>query len=64
MVGVNRWGDIGNEIYLGKSLVISPSGVEIDLDEISLERGKEPTFSEFEIGVYDKSMCYFKGVLE
>jgi predicted amidohydrolase len=24
MVGVNRWGDIGNEIYLGKSLVISP----------------------------------------
>ncbi|RZN73739.1 MAG: carbon-nitrogen hydrolase family protein [Candidatus Methanolliviera hydrocarbonicum] len=78
MVGVNRWGDIGNEIYLGKSLVISPSGrivhesedkeeissVEIDLDEISLERGKEPTFSEFEIGVYDKSMGYFKGVLE
>jgi predicted amidohydrolase len=70
VVGVNRYGEIGNEKYLGRSVVVSPSGkiiyecqnkeeivpVEIDLDEIIAERGKEPTFSEFEIEVYDRFM--------
>ncbi|MDY6966255.1 MAG: carbon-nitrogen hydrolase family protein [Halobacteriota archaeon] len=74
VVGVNRCGQIGNEKYLGRSIVISPSGeithecgneeeivsIEIHLDEINVERSKEPTFSEFEIEVYDKSMKYFK----
>ena len=34
--------------------------VELDLDEITTERGSEPTFSEFEIVVYDKFMERFK----
>jgi predicted amidohydrolase len=74
VVGVNRYGEIGNEKYLGRSVVLSPSGkiiyecenkeeivpVEIDLDEIIAERGKEPTFSEFEIEVYDRFMEHFQ----
>jgi len=74
VVGVNRCGEIGNEQYLGKSMVVSPRGeviyackneeeiasVELDLDEIIKERGSEPTFSEFEIVVYDKFMEHFK----
>lgn len=74
MVGVNRCGEIGNERYLGKSMVVSPRGeiiyackngeeiapIEFDLDEIIKERGSEPTFSEFEIVVYDKFMERFK----
>ena len=74
VVGVNRCGKIGNEQYLGRSMVVSPRGeviyackneeeiasVELDLDEIIKERGSEPTFSEFEIVVYDKFMEHFK----
>ena len=74
VVGVNRCGDIGNERYIGKSMVVSPRGeiihackngeeiasVELDLDEIIKERGSEPTFSEFEIVVYDKFLERFK----
>jgi omega-amidase len=74
VVGVNRCGKIGNEQYLGKSMVVSPRGevmyackneeeiasIELDLDEIIKERGSEPTFSEFEIVVYDKFMEHFK----
>ncbi len=74
IVGVNRWGVIGNERYLGRSMIISPRGeliyackneeeiasVELDLEEITKERGSEPTFSEFEIVVYDKFMERFK----
>lgn len=68
VVGVNRCGEIENEKYIGKSMVVSPCGkilhqcggseevvsLDIDLDDIVAERGKEPTFSEFEIEVYDK----------
>lgn len=75
IVGVNRCGEIGNEQYLGRSMVVSPRGeviyackneeeiasVELDLDEIIKERGSEPTFSEFGIVVYDKFMEHFKG---
>ncbi|MEA1998056.1 MAG: nitrilase-related carbon-nitrogen hydrolase, partial [Euryarchaeota archaeon] len=74
VVGVNRCGEIGNERYIGRSMVVSPRGeiiyackneeeiaqVELDLDEIITERGSEPTFSEFEIVVYDKFMEHFK----
>lgn len=75
IVGVNRCGKIGNEKYIGKSMVVSPHGeilhkcanseeiatVEIDLDNIANERGREPTFSEFEINIYDSLfMEYFK----
>jgi len=74
VVGVNRCGDIGNERYIGKSMVVSPRGeiihackneeeiasVELDLGEIIKERGSEPTFSEFEIVVYDKFLERFK----
>jgi len=74
VVGVNRCGEIGNERYIGRSMVVSPRGeiiyackneeeiasVELDLDEITTERGSEPTFSEFEIVVYDKFMENFK----
>jgi predicted amidohydrolase len=35
--------------------------IELDLEEIIKERGSEPTFSEFEIVVYDKFMERFKG---
>lgn len=73
VVGVNRCGEIGNERYIGRSMVVSPRGeiiyackneeeiapVELDLDEITTERGSEPTFSEFEIVVYDKFMERF-----
>ena len=34
--------------------------VELDLEEIAKERGSEPTFSEFEIVVYDKFLEHFK----
>jgi predicted amidohydrolase len=74
VVGVNRCGEIGNEQYPGRSMVVSPRGeviyackneeeiasIELDLDEIIKERGSEPTFSEFEIVVYDKFMEHFK----
>ncbi|MEA2076243.1 MAG: carbon-nitrogen hydrolase family protein [Euryarchaeota archaeon] len=72
VVGVNRCGEIGNEQYLGRSMVVSPQGeivyeckngeepVELDLEEIVKERGSEPTFSEFEIVVYDKFLECFK----
>jgi hypothetical protein len=74
VVGVNRYGEIGNERYLGKSMVVSPRGeilyackkgeeiasIELDLDGIIKERGSEPTFSEFEIVIYDKFMEHFK----
>ncbi len=73
VVGVNSCGEIGNERYIGRSMVVSPRGeiiyackneeeiapVELDLDEITTERGSEPTFSEFEIVVYDKFMERF-----
>ena len=73
VVGVNRCGKIENERYTGRSMVISPSGeiihecgdgeeirtVEIDLNEIVNERSREPTFSEFEIEVYDKFLERF-----
>lgn len=75
VVGVNRCGVIGNERYSGGSMVVSPRGeiiyacktgeeiapIELDLEEIIKERGSEPTFSEFEIVVYDKFMERFKG---
>lgn len=75
VVGVNRCGEIGNERYSGGSMVVSPRGeiiyacktgeeiapIELDLGEIIKERGSEPTFSEFEIVVYDKFMERFKG---
>ena len=78
VVGVNRCGKIGNEQYLGKSMVVSPRGeviyackneeeiaaIEFDLDEIIKERESEPTFSEFEIVVYDKFMEHFREVRE
>lgn len=73
VVGVNRCGAVGNEHYIGKSMVVSPRGeityackdeeeiasVELDLDVITNERGSEPTFSEFEIVVYDKFLERF-----
>lgn len=74
VVGVNRCGEIGNERYIGRSMVVSPRGdvlhecgideeiasVELDLGEIAKERGSEPTFSEFEIAVYDQFLEHFK----
>ena len=36
------------------------ASVELDLEDIAKERGSEPTFSEFEIVVYDKSLEHFK----
>ena len=65
---------IYNKKYLWKSIVVSPYGeilhqcgtseeiasLDIDLDEIIKERDKEPTFSEFEIEVYDKFVEHFK----
>lgn len=74
VIGVNRCGVIGNEQYNGGSMVVSPRGeiiyacktgeeiapLELDLEEIIKERGSEPTFSEFEIVVYDKFMERFK----
>jgi omega-amidase len=74
VVGVNRCGEIENEQYIGRSMVVSPRGdiiyacenreeiasVELDLEEITKERGSEPTFSEFEIVVYDKFLEHFK----
>jgi hypothetical protein len=76
VVGINRYGEIGNERYLGKSMVVSPRGeiiyackkgeeiapIELDLDGIIKERGSEPTFSEFEIVIYDKFMEHFQGL--
>ena len=73
VVGVNRCGKVGNETYIGRSMVVSPSGdiiyecndneeiktIEIDLAEIMKERSREPTFSEFEIEVYDKFLERF-----
>ncbi|MBE0524751.1 MAG: carbon-nitrogen hydrolase family protein [Methanosarcinales archaeon] len=73
IVGVNRCGGVGNEEFIGKSMVVSPCGellhkcgnseeiisVEIDLDEVTRERGREPTFSEFEIDVYDNMFMEF-----
>jgi len=73
VVGVNRCGTVGNERYIGKSMVVSPRGeityackdeeeiasVELNLDVITNERGSEPTFSEFEIVVYDKFLERF-----
>jgi predicted amidohydrolase len=78
VVGVNRCGEIGNERYIGRSMVVSPRGetiyackneeeiasVDLDLEEIVRERGSEPTFSEFEIVVYDKFLECFKEVRE
>ncbi len=78
VVGVNRCGEIGNERYIGRSMVVSPRGetiyackngeeiasVDLDLEEIVRERGSEPTFSEFEIVVYDKFLERFKEVRE
>lgn len=74
VVGVNRCGEIGNERYIGRSMVVSPRGdvlhecgteeeiasVELDFGEIAKERGSEPTFSEFEIAVYDQFLEHFK----
>ena len=52
-------------------MVVSPRGeivyeckngeepVELDLEEIVKKRGSEPTFSEFEIVVYDKFLECF-----
>jgi predicted amidohydrolase len=40
------------------------ASVDLDLEEIVRERGSEPTFSEFEIVVYDKFLERFKEVRE